>query len=46
MKLEQEEKDKGLGNILDADDAELLERARGTFVKPTIGQRDPDDPAQ
>lgn len=29
LKLEQEEKDKGLGDVLDATDEELLERARG-----------------
>ena len=46
LKLDQEEKDKGLGNILDANDEELLERARGTYAKPKIGQPDPDDPAQ
>jgi hypothetical protein len=29
LKLEQEEKDKGMGDVLDASDEELLKRARG-----------------
>ena len=33
MKLEAEEKDRGLSDVLDADDEELLKRARGTHEK-------------
>jgi hypothetical protein len=53
LKLEQDEKDKGLSDVLDASDAELLERARGGRPKPSNGGEgpangppDPDDPAQ
>ena len=33
LKLEQDEKDKGLSDVLDADDEELLNRARGIHGK-------------
>lgn len=34
LKLDQEEKDQGLSELLDANDEELLKRARGTYNKP------------
>jgi len=36
LKLDADEKDKGLGNVLDASDEELLARARGTHEKTPI----------
>ena len=45
MKLEQDEKDKGLSDVLDADDEELLKRARGTHGKTENGAAEDDNPA-
>lgn len=42
LKLDQEEKDKGLGDVLDASDEELLLRARGKYAP---GETD-NNPAQ
>lgn len=36
MKLQQDEADKGMGDVLDASDEELLARARGTHGKDLI----------
>lgn len=33
LKLDQEQKDRGLGDVLDASDEELLLRARGEYEK-------------
>jgi len=45
LKLDQDEKDKGLSDVLDATDEELLNRARGTHegapVEPALPQNDP-----
>lgn len=46
MKLEMEEKDKGLSDVLDAPDEELLEIARGGVLKSQIGPAEDDNPAQ
>ena len=46
LKLDQEEKDKGISNILDASDEELLERARGNSPKTENGAPDDGNPAQ
>jgi hypothetical protein len=36
LKLEQEERDKGLSDVLDASDEELLRRARGKAPEPEM----------
>lgn len=46
LKLEQDEKDKGLSDVLDTSDEELLERARGTHGKTGNGAPETDNPAQ
>ena len=46
MKLELEEKDKGLSDVLDASDEELLERARGKHPDTSKGPPDDGNPAQ
>lgn len=46
MKLEQEAKDKGLSDVLDASDEELLERARGKHSSTQNGAVDDGNPAQ
>lgn len=40
LKLDQEEKDKGLSDVLDANDEELLKRARGEYEKPEKPEND------
>lgn len=46
LKLDQEEKDKGMGDALDANDEELLERARGNYVKNENEDADDGNPAK
>lgn len=46
FKLEAEQKDQGLSDILDADDAELLERARGIHGKTGNDPSDDGNPAK
>jgi hypothetical protein len=46
LKLEQEERDKGMGDVLDASDEELLNRARGGGPKPQNDPAEDGNPAQ
>ncbi len=46
LKLDSDEKDKGLSNVLDASDEELLEMARGKAAKTEIDPFDDGNPAQ
>ena len=46
LRLEQEEKDQGRGELLDASDEELLKTARGEPPAPENGPADDGNPAK